>query len=204
MEMSDKGKMWNSSQAHCRSIPHSRDYIVRAETNVNESESLFSLMETHNAKPRKLNTCCTDTDSVSILAPGGAHYIQFCKGWRRQPDVGLERRICTKYLHAYLKQERKFLFLERWLGATLLLLRLGLLTQGLRSIIFATIWNERNWTGSIWTFPKLNPINRKYCSQWRRSQQYSYCHQNLNSPLVICYTLMTILSCLMSLASRTT
>lgn len=119
-------------------------------------------------------------------------------------SVGLERRICTKYLHAYLKQERKSLFLERWLGATLLLLRLGLLTQGLRSIIFATIWNERNWTGSVWTCPKLNPISREYCSQWRHAQQYSYCHQNLNSPLVICYTLMTILSCLMSLASRTT
>ena len=124
MEISDKGKMWNSSEAHCRSIPHSRDYIVRADTNVNESESLFSLMETHNAKPWKLNTCCPDTDNVSILAPGGAHYIQFCTEWRRQPDVGLERSICTKYLHAYLKQERKFLFLERWLGATLLLLRL--------------------------------------------------------------------------------
>ena len=65
--MSDKGQVgikfsW-SSAGH---IPHSSDYIIGGDTNVNGSESLFSLNETQEAKAQKWNMCYTDTDHVSV------------------------------------------------------------------------------------------------------------------------------------------
>ena len=200
MEMPDEGKTWTWILLELTAglFLISRNYVIRADTNVSESErvseseSLFSFMETYNAKPWKQNMCYTDINNISVLAPRGAHYIQFCMEWRRQPGVVLERSFCTKQLHAYLKQERKLLFLKGWLGATLLFLRLGLLTQSLKSTIVATIWNERNWTGSVWTFPQINPISYQYCFQGSCAQMYSYCHQKLNNPLVICYILVLL------------
>lgn len=47
-------------------IPHSSDYIIGRDTDVKESESLFSLIETQEAKARKLNMCFTVTHHVSV------------------------------------------------------------------------------------------------------------------------------------------
>lgn len=59
--MSDKGWLWNPILLQlCRS--HSSNYVIGADTEVNESESLVSLIETQGAKSLKLYMCGTDTE----------------------------------------------------------------------------------------------------------------------------------------------
>lgn len=72
------------------------------------SESLFSFMETYNAKPWKQNMCYTDTDNISVLAPRGARYIQFCLEWRRQPGVVLERSFLRNSHMPIWSRKEKF------------------------------------------------------------------------------------------------
>ena len=67
MEVSRKG--WagiKSSWPSAGLTPHSSDYIIGRDTNVNECESLFSLIETQDAKAGQLNMCYPDTDDVSV------------------------------------------------------------------------------------------------------------------------------------------
>uniref|UniRef100_A0A8D0H5U2 Golgi reassembly stacking protein 2 n=1 Tax=Sphenodon punctatus TaxID=8508 RepID=A0A8D0H5U2_SPHPU len=53
--------------------PHS-DYIIGADTVMNESEDLFSLIETHEAKPLKLYVYNTDTDNCRevVITPNSS------------------------------------------------------------------------------------------------------------------------------------
>jgi len=63
----------NSPAALAGLRPHS-DYIIGADTVMNESEDLFSLIETHEAKPLKLYVYNTDTDNCRevIITPNSA------------------------------------------------------------------------------------------------------------------------------------
>ncbi|XP_075385473.1 Golgi reassembly-stacking protein 2 isoform X2 [Tenrec ecaudatus] len=63
----------NSPAALAGLRPHS-DYIIGADTIMNESEDLFSLIETHEAKPLKLYVYNTDTDNCRevIITPNSA------------------------------------------------------------------------------------------------------------------------------------
>ncbi|KAM6177840.1 Golgi reassembly-stacking protein 2 [Rhynchocyon petersi] len=63
----------NSPAAIAGLRPHS-DYIIGADTVINESEDLFSLIETHEAKPLKLYVYNTDTDNCRevIITPNSA------------------------------------------------------------------------------------------------------------------------------------
>ncbi|XP_045155191.1 Golgi reassembly-stacking protein 2 isoform X2 [Echinops telfairi] len=63
----------NSPAALAGLRPHS-DYIIGADTIINESEDLFSLIETHEAKPLKLYVYNTDTDNCRevIITPNSA------------------------------------------------------------------------------------------------------------------------------------
>ncbi|XP_036110577.1 Golgi reassembly-stacking protein 2 isoform X2 [Molossus molossus] len=63
----------NSPAAVAGLRPHS-DYIIGADTVMNESEDLFSLIETHEAKPLKLYVYNTDTDNCRevIITPNSA------------------------------------------------------------------------------------------------------------------------------------
>uniref|UniRef100_G1NWZ2 Golgi reassembly stacking protein 2 n=1 Tax=Myotis lucifugus TaxID=59463 RepID=G1NWZ2_MYOLU len=63
----------NSPAARAGLRPHS-DYIIGADTVMNESEDLFSLIETHETKPLKLYVYNTDTDNCRevIITPNSA------------------------------------------------------------------------------------------------------------------------------------
>ncbi|XP_069877235.1 Golgi reassembly-stacking protein 2 [Dipodomys merriami] len=63
----------NSPAALAGLRPHS-DYIIGADMVMNESEDLFSLIETHEAKPLKLYVYNTDTDNCRevIITPNSA------------------------------------------------------------------------------------------------------------------------------------
>lgn len=63
----------NSPAALAGLRPHS-DYIIGADTVMNESEDLFSLIESHEAKPLKLYVYNTDTDNCRevIITPNSA------------------------------------------------------------------------------------------------------------------------------------
>uniref|UniRef100_A0A8C6YIG6 Golgi reassembly stacking protein 2 n=2 Tax=Nothoprocta perdicaria TaxID=30464 RepID=A0A8C6YIG6_NOTPE len=63
----------NSPAALAGLRPHS-DYIIGADTVMNESEDLFSLIETHEAKPLKLYVYNTDTDNCRevVITPNSA------------------------------------------------------------------------------------------------------------------------------------
>uniref|UniRef100_A0A8C9AH03 Golgi reassembly stacking protein 2 n=1 Tax=Prolemur simus TaxID=1328070 RepID=A0A8C9AH03_PROSS len=63
----------NSPAALAGLRPHS-DYIIGADTVMNESEDLFSLVETHEAKPLKLYVYNTDTDNCRevVITPNSA------------------------------------------------------------------------------------------------------------------------------------
>ncbi|XP_051842148.1 Golgi reassembly-stacking protein 2 [Antechinus flavipes] len=63
----------NSPAALAGLRPYS-DYIIGADTVMNESEDLFSLIETHEAKPLKLYVYNTDTDNCRevIITPNSA------------------------------------------------------------------------------------------------------------------------------------
>ncbi|XP_071603488.1 Golgi reassembly-stacking protein 2 [Heliangelus exortis] len=63
----------NSPAALAGLRPHS-DYIIGADTVMNESEDLFSLIETHEAKPLKLFVYNTDTDNCRevVITPNSA------------------------------------------------------------------------------------------------------------------------------------
>lgn len=63
----------NSPAALAGLRPHS-DYIIGADTVMNESEDLFSLIETHEAKPLKLYVYNIDTDNCRevIITPNSA------------------------------------------------------------------------------------------------------------------------------------
>nr|KAF6495049.1 golgi reassembly stacking protein 2 [Rousettus aegyptiacus] len=63
----------NSPAALAGLRPHS-DYIIGADTVMNESEDLFSLIEAHEAKPLKLYVYNTDTDNCRevIITPNSA------------------------------------------------------------------------------------------------------------------------------------
>nr|XP_033800629.1 Golgi reassembly-stacking protein 2 [Geotrypetes seraphini] len=63
----------NSPAALAGLRPHS-DYIIGADTVMNESEDLFSLIETHEGKPLKLYVYNTDTDNCRevIITPNSA------------------------------------------------------------------------------------------------------------------------------------
>ncbi|XP_064419772.1 Golgi reassembly-stacking protein 2 isoform X2 [Latimeria chalumnae] len=63
----------NSPAALAGLRPHT-DYIIGADTVMNESEDLFSLIETHEGKPLKLYVYNTDTDNCRevIITPNSA------------------------------------------------------------------------------------------------------------------------------------
>uniref|UniRef100_A0A2D4J118 PDZ GRASP-type domain-containing protein n=1 Tax=Micrurus lemniscatus lemniscatus TaxID=129467 RepID=A0A2D4J118_MICLE len=63
----------NSPAAVAGLRPHS-DYIIGADTVMNESEDLFSLIETHESKPLKLYVYNTDTDNCRevVITPNTA------------------------------------------------------------------------------------------------------------------------------------
>ncbi|CAM5147403.1 unnamed protein product [Eretmochelys imbricata] len=63
----------NSPAALAGLRPHS-DYVIGADTVMNESEDLFSLIETHEGKPLKLYVYNTDTDNCRevIITPNSA------------------------------------------------------------------------------------------------------------------------------------
>uniref|UniRef100_A0A8C6V4P3 Golgi reassembly stacking protein 2 n=1 Tax=Naja naja TaxID=35670 RepID=A0A8C6V4P3_NAJNA len=63
----------NSPAAIAGLRPHS-DYIIGADTVMNESEDLFSLIETHESKPLKLYVYNTDTDNCRevVITPNTA------------------------------------------------------------------------------------------------------------------------------------
>ncbi|KAG8432423.1 hypothetical protein GDO86_016901 [Hymenochirus boettgeri] len=63
----------NSPAALAGLRPHS-DYIIGADTVMNESEDLFSLIETHEGKPLKLYVYNTDTDNCRevVITPNSA------------------------------------------------------------------------------------------------------------------------------------
>ncbi|OXB77973.1 UNVERIFIED_CONTAM: hypothetical protein H355_009544 [Colinus virginianus] len=63
----------NSPAALAGLRPHS-DYIIGADTVMNETEDLFSLIETHEAKPLKLYVYNTDTDNCRevVITPNSA------------------------------------------------------------------------------------------------------------------------------------
>ncbi|XP_015744543.1 Golgi reassembly-stacking protein 2 [Python bivittatus] len=63
----------NSPAALAGLRPHS-DYIIGADTVMNESEDLFSLIETHEGKPLKLYVYNTDTDNCRevVITPNTA------------------------------------------------------------------------------------------------------------------------------------
>ncbi|XP_053140585.1 Golgi reassembly-stacking protein 2 isoform X2 [Hemicordylus capensis] len=63
----------NSPAALAGLRPHS-DYIIGADTVMNESEDLFSLIETHESKPLKLYVYNTDTDNCRevVITPNSA------------------------------------------------------------------------------------------------------------------------------------
>lgn len=63
----------NSPAALAGLRPHT-DYIIGADTVMNESEDLFSLIETHEQKPLKLYVYNTDTDSCRevVITPNSA------------------------------------------------------------------------------------------------------------------------------------
>ncbi|XP_025051020.1 Golgi reassembly-stacking protein 2 isoform X2 [Alligator sinensis] len=63
----------NSPAALAGLRPHS-DYIIGADTVMNESEDLFSLIETHEAKPLKLYVYNTDTDNCRevVITPNSS------------------------------------------------------------------------------------------------------------------------------------
>ncbi|NXQ99846.1 GORS2 protein, partial [Sagittarius serpentarius] len=63
----------NSPAALAGLRPHS-DYIIGADTVMNESEDLFSLIERHEAKPLKLYVYNTDTDNCRevVITPNSA------------------------------------------------------------------------------------------------------------------------------------
>ncbi|XP_062972470.1 Golgi reassembly-stacking protein 2 [Elgaria multicarinata webbii] len=63
----------NSPAALAGLRPHS-DYIIGADTVMNESEDLFSLIETHESKPLKLYVYNTDTDNCRevVITPNSS------------------------------------------------------------------------------------------------------------------------------------
>uniref|UniRef100_A0A8C8VNJ6 Golgi reassembly stacking protein 2 n=1 Tax=Pelusios castaneus TaxID=367368 RepID=A0A8C8VNJ6_9SAUR len=63
----------NSPAALAGLRPHS-DYVIGADTVMNESEDLFSLIETHEGKPLKLYVYNTDTDNCRevVITPNSA------------------------------------------------------------------------------------------------------------------------------------
>ena len=194
MEMPDDGKTWTWLLLELTAglFLTSRDYVIRAGTNVSVWKSVqlhgniqCKAMETKHVLHRHWQYFCVSTKRCSLYP------ILF--GVEKAARCGVRKEFFTKQSHAYLKQERKILFPKGWLGATLLFLRLGLLTRSFKSIIVATVWNERNWTGSVWTFPQISPISYQHCFQRGLAQMYSYCCQKLNNPLLTCYILVLML-----------
>ncbi|XP_006878912.1 PREDICTED: Golgi reassembly-stacking protein 2 [Elephantulus edwardii] len=80
----------NSPAAIAGLRPYS-DYIIGADTVINESEDLFSLIDTHEAKPLKLYVYNTDTDNCRevIITPNSA--------WGGEGSIGCG--IGYGYLH---------------------------------------------------------------------------------------------------------
>ncbi|KAF5917958.1 hypothetical protein HPG69_019764 [Diceros bicornis minor] len=76
MEMSDKGWPWKQVLQLCSSYYSCSDYLLRGDTKVNESASLFSFTATQETKSLKLHTCYRDIDSPLSLPPSGMRGIE--------------------------------------------------------------------------------------------------------------------------------